>query len=583
VYVVATAGHVDHGKSTLVRALTGMEPDRWAEERRRGMTIDLGYAWTTLPSGRELAFVDVPGHQRFIGNMLAGLGPAPAVLFVVAADEGWRQQSTEHLAAISALGLSHGLLVVTRSDLADPAPAISEAGGRLAASTLTSVEAVAVSGVTGAGLPELQAALDRLVGGLPEPDVAGPVRLWIDRSFSVRGSGTVVTGTLGGGVVSVGDEFVLRDRLVTVRSIQSLGVDATSVSAVARVALNLRGVAQAEVGRSDVLLSPDSWNLTSQLDVRCSALVGELPANLILHVGSAHIPVRARPLGGDIARLTMHQALPLRVGDRAILRDPGVQQIVAGILVLDADPPPLNRRGAAAARAQALSTATGVPDLSAEVGRRGVVRSDHLHRLGIAYRETSTIRPEHGWLVDIGVWQRWVDSLPSAIERFGREHPLDPVVPTESIRQQLNVPDIALMAGLVQSAGLQLTGGGIARSASSLGPAEAAIGELERRLAEQPFAAPDRTTLQELGLGRRELAAAERMGRLVRLSADIVVRPDAIPLAVKLLRELEQPFTASAAGQALGSTRRVVIPLLEYLDQAGLTEQLNDHSRIVID
>ena len=144
-YVVATAGHVDHGKSTLVRALTGVEPDRWAEERRRGLTIDLGYAWTTLPTGEDVAFVDVPGHERFLGNMLAGLGPAPAVVFVVAADEGWRQQSGEHLAAVDALGLRHSLLVVTRSDLADPGPALSDARERLASSSLGTCDAVAVS------------------------------------------------------------------------------------------------------------------------------------------------------------------------------------------------------------------------------------------------------------------------------------------------------------------------------------------------------------------------------------------------------------------------------------------------------
>lgn len=147
--VIATAGHVEHGKSTLVRALTGTEPDRWAEERRRGLTIDLGYAWTTLASGQQLAFVDVPGHQRFIGNMLAGLRPAPAVMFVVAADEGWRRQSEEHLAAVTALGLQHGILVVTRSDLADPSAALAQARDQLAASSLGAVPAVAVSGTTG--------------------------------------------------------------------------------------------------------------------------------------------------------------------------------------------------------------------------------------------------------------------------------------------------------------------------------------------------------------------------------------------------------------------------------------------------
>ncbi|MDQ2796180.1 MAG: GTP-binding protein, partial [Actinomycetota bacterium] len=179
-HVVATAGHVDHGKSTLVRALTGMEPDRWAEERRRGMTIDLGYAWTSLPSGTSVAFVDVPGHQRFIGNMLAGLGPAPAVLFVVAADEGWRRQSAEHLAAIDALNIHDGLLAVTRSDLADPGPALAQAQAYLARTSLGPVDAVAVSGASGQGLSDLSAALDRLVARLPDARADGRVRLWVD-------------------------------------------------------------------------------------------------------------------------------------------------------------------------------------------------------------------------------------------------------------------------------------------------------------------------------------------------------------------------------------------------------------------
>src|ERR1700733_1058085 len=162
-YVVATAGHVDHGKSTLVRALTGMEPDRWAEERRRGMTIDLGYAWLTLSSGEKLAFVAVPGHERFVPNMLAGLGPVPAVMFVVAADGGWMPQSAEHLAAVDALGVRHGLLVITRSDLAHPGPATRQALAEIARTSLGTVEAVYVSAVTGQGLDQLKEALVRLV------------------------------------------------------------------------------------------------------------------------------------------------------------------------------------------------------------------------------------------------------------------------------------------------------------------------------------------------------------------------------------------------------------------------------------
>src|SRR5579862_8840587 len=175
--VIATAGHVDHGKSTLVRALTGMEPDRWAEERRRGMTIDLGYAWTTLPSGEVIAFVDVPGHERFTTNMLAGVGPVPAVLLVIAADDGWAAQTDEHVRALDALGVRHGLVAVTRSDLADPTAAIHQARDMLAATTLAGIPAVSVSGETGAGIDELRTALDTLVAALPPCDPDARVRL----------------------------------------------------------------------------------------------------------------------------------------------------------------------------------------------------------------------------------------------------------------------------------------------------------------------------------------------------------------------------------------------------------------------
>src|SRR5580700_8504700 len=180
--VIATAGHVDHGKSTLVRALTGMEPDRWAEERRRGMTIDLGYAWTTLPTGEEIAFVDVPGHERFTTNMLAGVGPVPAVLLVIAADEGWMAQTDEHVRALDALGVRHGLVAVTRSDLADPNAAIEQAREWLSSTSLSGIPAVSVSGATGAGMGALNAALGVLVRSLPPADPDARVRLWVDRS-----------------------------------------------------------------------------------------------------------------------------------------------------------------------------------------------------------------------------------------------------------------------------------------------------------------------------------------------------------------------------------------------------------------
>jgi selenocysteine-specific elongation factor len=577
-HVIATAGHVDHGKSALVRTLTGMEPDRWAEERRRGMTIDLGYAWTALPSGAQLAFVDVPGHERFIGNMLAGVGPVTAVLFVVAADGGWCAQSAEHLAAVDALRLRHGLLAVTRSDLADPAAALDEARRRIAETSLGRVDVVAVSAVTGAGVPELGTALDRLVTRLPPPDAAAPLRLWIDRAFTVRGSGTVVTGTLGAGTVAVGDRLEVSGRPVRVRALQCLGQPCHRVVAVARVALNLRGVAAANVGRGDVLVEPGAWHWTSTVDVRIDQQPSRL-ANPVVHVGTAALPVRLRHFDAAHARVTLPRPLPFRAGDRAILRDPG-QPSVFGLLVLDADPPALRRRGAAARRATQLATATGCPDARAEVARRGAVRRRHLDALGVTLGEPGDMREVAGWLVAADAWQAWLVALPAAVDEWHATSPLDAGVPLEALRRRLGIPDRDLLKPLIAEAGLSVQNGRVVRPGQdvSLVPG---IDIVCARLERAPFAAPERDELDALGLARRELAAAERAGRLLRISDDVVLLPSAPGAAMQTLRPLAQPFTTSQARQALGTTRRVAIPLLEYLDAHGLTERVDQLTRRV--
>jgi selenocysteine-specific elongation factor len=579
-HVIATAGHVDHGKSALVRALTGMEPDRWAEERRRGMTIDLGYAWTELPSGAQLAFVDVPGHERFIGNMLAGLGPASALLFVVAADEGWRAQSTEHLAAADALRLRHGLLAVTRTDLADPAAASEQARRRIAETSLGQVETIPISAVTGAGVAELGAALDLLVSRLPPPDTVAPLRLWIDRAFTIRGSGTVVTGTLGAGTVAVGDRLEISGRPVQVRALQCLGQSRGRVAAVARVALNLRNVAATEVGRGDVLIEPGAWHWTCTVDVRVDPPSRQL-ANPVMHVGTAALPVRLRQFDAGHARVTLPRPLPLRAGDRAILRDPG-QPNVAGLLVLDADPPKLSRRGAAAARATELATATGLPDAHVEVARRGAVRRQHLEALGVALAHVGDAREVAGWLVAPDAWQGWLSALSVAMNEWRATSPLDAGVPLDALPRRLGIPDRDLLKPLIAEAGLSVRDGRVVRPGQdvvSLGPG---VDTVCSRLAAAPFAAPERYELDALGLGRRELAAAERAGRLLRISEDVVLLPSAPEVAVRALRALSQPFTTSQARQALDTTRRVAIPLLEYLDAHGRTDRIDPFTRRVI-
>ena len=267
-HVVATAGHVDHGKSTLVRALTGMEPDRWAEERRRGLTIDLGFAWTTLPSGRDVAFVDVPGHERFLGNMLAGLGPAPIVCFIVAADEGWQPQSSDHRDAIAALGIDRGLIVITKADRAPERidVVLNQARHELANTGLRDAPAVIVSAADGTGISEFRTALDNVLATVGEPDATGRVRLWVDRSFSISGAGTVVTGTLAAGTLSNGDHLELLGHddphPVVIRSLQCCGTSRTVVQPVARVAVNLRGLPVTAVRRGDALVTAGAWRRT---------------------------------------------------------------------------------------------------------------------------------------------------------------------------------------------------------------------------------------------------------------------------------------------------------------------------------
>ncbi|MGW3785379.1 selenocysteine-specific translation elongation factor [Micromonospora chokoriensis] len=582
-FVVATAGHVDHGKSTLVRALTGMEPDRWAEERRRGMTIDLGFAWTTLPSGGTVAFVDVPGHERFVPNMLAGVGPVPAALIVVAADEGWMPQSAEHLAALDALGVAYGLLAVTRADLADPGPATARAQAEIAATSLGAVPAVAVSGLTGAGLPELRTALDRLAARLPAPVVDDPVRLWVDRSFTVRGSGTVVTGTLGGGRLRVGDELEVAggDEPVRVRGLHSLGEARPEVTAVARVAVNLRGTPRDRLGRGDALLTPGRFHSTDLVDVRLTGdPAADLPATLTLHVGSAAVPVRVRPLGPDTVRLRLARPLPLLVGDRALLRDPGRHHVTGGVRVLDVAPPPLVRRGAAAARAQVLAELDGRPDLAGELRRRRLVRAGTVIRMGVP-AHTAPVAGD--WLADPAHWHRLGEQVTEEVARYAREHPLEPGMPVDALRQRLALPDRVLVEALVRPP-LRIHAGrvGTASVDALPEPVARAVRRVRAEYGDRPFRAPEADRLVDLGLGPREIGAAVRAGALLRLADNVVLLPDALDGAVRVLAGLPQPFTLSAARQALDTTRRVAVPLLELLDRRGATRRLPDDARIVV-
>jgi selenocysteine-specific elongation factor len=536
--------------------------------------------------------------------MLAGVGPVPAVMIVVAADEGWMPQSAEHLAALDALGVRHGLLVVSRADLTDPGAATDEAMAHISRTSLGpsigAVPPVAVSGATGAGIDDLRKALSALVAGLPAPDAPADVRLWVDRSFTVGGAGTVVTGTLPAGTLHTGDELVLASTgaRVRVRGLQTLGRRVDAATAVARVAVNLRGVDRRTIARGDALLSPDAWLRTKIVDATLHAAlptspatalatspatgqedVPDLPAHVVLHVGSAAVPARLRPLGPSVVRLTLASGLPLRVGDRVLLRDPGQHRVVGGATVLDVRPPVLTRRGAATARAGELAGLAAEDATAQHLRHRGFVHGTELRAMGLRAPGRPLV---DDWHVSPDAWRAARDRLPAVLDAWRRDNPLDEGIPGDVLRRRVGLPDQALVAPLIAEAGLVVRDGRVHRAGAhaALPPRlEAAVAAVTAELADAPFAAPDAERLRELGLGPRELAAAARAGRLLKIAEGVVLLPDAGERAVQALKALRQPFTLSEARQALGTTRRVAVPLLEFLDRQRVTLRLPDSTR----
>ncbi len=583
--VIATAGHVDHGKSALVKALTGMEPDRWAEERRRGLTLDLGFAWLGTER-RTLAFVDVPGHERFVPNMLAGVGPAPAVLFVVAADEGWMPQSAEHLAAVHAHGVRHGLLVVTKADTTDSAAALAQAREELSGTTFADVPCLAVSARTGFGIDRLREELEALAASLPSPDLDADVRLWVDRVFTVRGAGTVATGTLVGGTLRIGDEVVVSrtGHAARVRGLHVLGEPAEQVTATARVAVNLRGVDRTQVERGDALLTPERWRGTREVDVALRACEPErLHRHLVLHAGTADVPVRVRPLGADIARVLLDAPLPLRVSDTGLLRDPGEHRIAAGFRVLDVDPPSISGRGLARRRGTLLAELAGRPDpVSAlaedRLARLGQVRAAEFRLMGLPVPGLEI----EGWQVHPDIWARATDRATTIVRRWATAHDLAAGMPIDELRRELDMPARDLVARLAETAGFTVVDGRVRTRSDEGGLPEAveeALRTVEHRLASDPFRAPEAEELTRLGLGTKELAAAVRLGRLTRIADGVLLGPEALRRAAGVLAGFDGEFSVSEAKRALGTTRRVAVPLLEKLDAQGITERLSGTAR----
>ncbi len=557
--VVATAGHVDHGKSSLVLALTGTDPDRFEEEKRRGLTIDLGFAHTTLPSGEELSFIDVPGHVKFLRNMLAGVGGVSACVFVVAATEGWKPQSEEHLRILELLGVDEGIVALTKADLVDDdllELARMDVADHVAGTFLADAPVVAVSATTGAGLDAIRRELDGLVARTARAGDRGRPRLWIDRVFAAKGSGTVVTGTLTGGRLSVDQGLAVGDRPVRVRGLQTSGRSVDDIGPGNRVAVNLAGIDHHDVARGDALVLTDQWRPTDRFDASLHVL-GALDHDLsrrgafVAYIGSGEHAVRLRVLGtealapGDdgAVRLFLPRALPLLPGDRFVLRESGRDETVGGGEVLDIEP--------------VLRASRAAPDRTIErvVRERGWVRADDVERL-----TGQRVEPT------VGQWLTTAEELAAMrtalVERVADAGALGVDLASFDDRERAvlaTIDEVVVDASAV-------------RAADVVDP-----------FVDHPYLDVARsggfTPSQPDEVDRGELRELVRRGHLIArdgvyFHADTV--DAAARLAAQLLAVSPQGFTVAEFRDATGASRKFVLPLVAELDARGITRRRND-------
>lgn len=563
--VIATAGHVDHGKSSLVRALTGIDPDRFAEEKRRGLTIDLGFAHTVLPDGEAISFVDVPGHVRFLRNMLAGVGGVDACLFVVAGTEGWKPQSEEHLRILELLGITRGVIALTKTDVVGDDELVElvalEIGEHVAGTFLAAAPIVPVAvPPTGppTGLDDLRAALGQLARATPPAPDRGRARLWVDRVFAARGSGTVVTGTLTGGRFAVGDPVRVTPSgaAARIRAIQTLGADVDEIGPGHRVALNLAGVEHADLRRGQAVVHPGRWHETSTVDADLTVLASldhevSRRGAYVAYIGSGELPVSVRVLGAPAlgpgstgaVRLHLPTPVPLLPGDRYVLRESGRGETVGGGEVLDVDP----RRRAADAR----------PDRSVAhlVAERGWVDADELERLTGERRAPDLGR----WVVSPAARDAVVTAVAARVDAAG-EAGLDLAALDERERSILpSLADVIVVAGHVRRAD--------AADPLAEHPGVAALAA--GGLAPDPPSGLDRDELRQL---RQRGVLVERDGQWFHASAIDA----AADVAARLLAADPAGFTMAAFRDACGTTRKHALPLAAELDARGITRRRGD-------
>jgi len=603
-FVVGTAGHIDHGKSTLITALTGIDPDRLAEEKRRGMTIDLGFAHLTLPSGREIGIVDVPGHARFMRNMLAGAHGLDAVLLVVAADEGVMPQTREHLDVIDLPDVRRGLIVVTKADLVDEdwlALVTEEVRATTRGTSLAGSEVIPVSAVTRQGLTELTAALDALLGDASLREDSGRPRLPIDRVFTMSGFGTVVTGTLVDGSFAVGDEMEVMPggRRVRIRGLQRHNQKVERVGPGNRVAANLSGVEKSELSRGDVLARPGAMQASRRMDASVRVVASAAQrlrhgAELLLHTGSVEVTGRTIVLDADeIAagktgwvQLYLERPIAVAAGDRFVLRTPSPPVTIAGGTILDVAPRKHARHDSAVRESLARRAAGDVLQQELRKYPRGVTVQALLKATLAPDAEVQTLKARRlgDWIFSDEAWRSIAGRAGDELAAYHAAYPLRSGMAREELRSRLGVSPASfpvVIEGLVRDGWVVERNGSLAAPEHAVELGESGPqAELLRVLGADPFTPPSlQEAMRQSGAGEELVRALVQRGDIVRVSDDVAFTEGAFDSAVAMVKEIigvSGSVTVAQLRDRMGASRRPVLALLEYLDAQRVTRRVGD-------
>jgi selenocysteine-specific elongation factor len=627
--VIGTAGHVDHGKSTLIAALTGVHPDRLKEEQEREMTIDLGFGWLTLPDGEEIGIVDVPGHRDFIENMLAGIGGIDAALLVIAADEGVMPQTREHLAILDLLQIPAGVVALTKIDLIQDSAWLdlveSEVRAVLRDTTLQGAPILRVSARTRAGLDKLTEALAHSLRQGPARLDSGRPRLPIDRVFTMSGFGTVVTGTLSDGRLVVGEDIQVLPSGLTgrIRGLQTHKKKEDGAVPGSRTAVNISGIPSEQIQRGQVLTRPGQYQPTRRVDARFRLLKGAASplrhaSEVKVFVGTSETVAMLRLLGTEELQpgqegwiqLELREPIVTVPGDKYVLRRPSPGETIGGGVVIDAQPKGRHRRfdeqilkslaslehGSPADVLFEAALALGPAEAAQAVARSHLEAGPGTQALAELAETGRLVKLEEGELTSsasilVVAGPQWIDLRDRAVrivESVHREFPLRRGIVREELKSRLKQTTRvfnALMEKLVADGLLVASGGWVAKSGHEIKfnrEEQAKVGSLLRKFAQSPYSPPGLRECQDEA-GEQIVAALLDSGELVGVSPEVVFRKtDYDEMAAKVRAALGQKgqITLAEVRDLFGTSRKYAQALLEYLDATGVTARDGDYRKL---